>query len=100
MLIVMKFGGTSVGSVPALQNLVDIVRRSHGQGDQVVLVVSAMSGVTDMLLNAAHQAEAGDEAAAQGARVKIGQKHAEATLHFLGDTPERTAVLSEIDSLL
>lgn len=100
MLIVMKFGGTSVGSVSALQNLVDIVRRSYEQGHQLVLVVSAMSGVTDMLLNAAHQAEAGDEAAAHATRAKIGQKHAEATLHFLGSTPEREAVMAEINSLL
>ncbi len=100
MLIVMKFGGTSVGSVPALQNLVEIVRRSHQQGQQLVLVVSAMSGVTDMLLQAAHQAEAGDETTAHAARAKIEQKHAEATLHFLGDTPERAAVLVEINHLL
>lgn len=100
MLIVMKFGGTSVGSVSALQNLVNIVRRSYEQKHQVVLVVSAMSGVTDMLLNAAHQAEAGDETAAHTARVKISQKHAEATLHFLGSTPEQKAVMAEINSLL
>lgn len=100
MLIVMKFGGTSVGSVPALQKLIEIIRRSHEQGQQLVAVVSAMSGVTDLLLNAARQAEKGDETAAHEARAKIEQKHAEATLHFLGHTPERAAVLAEINALL
>jgi aspartate kinase len=53
-----------------------------------------------MLLNAAHQAEAGDEETAHKARATIAQKHAEATLHFLGDTPERAAVMAEINALL
>ncbi|MBE7468186.1 MAG: aspartate kinase [Anaerolineae bacterium] len=100
MLIVMKFGGTSVGSVPALEKLVEIVKTGRQQGHSLVVVVSAMSGVTDMLLNAAHRAEAGDEETAHTARAAITQKHAEATLHFLGDTPERTAVLAQINSLL
>jgi aspartate kinase len=100
LLIVMKFGGTSVGSVPALQKLIEIIRRSHEQGQQLVAVVSAMSGVTDLLLNAARQAEKGDETAAHEARAKIEQKHAEVTLHFLGHTPERAAVLAEINALL
>lgn len=96
----MKFGGTSVGSVPALQKLVEIVKAARQQGHSLVLVVSAMSGVTDMLLNAAHRAEAGDEETAHQARATIAQKHAEATLHFLGDTPERAAVMAQINALL
>ncbi|GIK43233.1 MAG: aspartokinase [Chloroflexota bacterium] len=100
MLIVMKFGGTSVGSAPALQKVVEIVKAGRQQGHSLVLVVSAMSGVTDMLLNAAHRAEAGDEETAHQARAAITQKHAEATLHFLGDTPERATVMAEINALL
>ncbi len=96
----MKFGGTSVGSVPALQKVVEIVKATRQQGHSLVLVVSAMSGVTDMLLNAAHRAEAGDEETAHEARATIAQKHAEATLHFLGDTPERAAVMAQINALL
>lgn len=47
-LKVLKFGGTSVGSGAALQRIVDIVR-STAQRHRVVLVVSAASGVTDLL---------------------------------------------------
>jgi aspartate kinase len=96
----MKFGGTSVGSVPALQKVVEIVKAGRQRGHSLVVVVSAMSGVTDMLLNAAHQAEAGGEETAHKARATIAQKHAEATLHFLGDTPERAVVMAEINALL
>ena len=100
MLIVMKFGGTSVGSADALQHVVNIVGNARKQGHGVVVVVSAMSGVTNMLLDAAHQAEAGSEEIAHQNRKVIEQKHANATLHFLGDTPERSQVMAEIGGLL
>jgi aspartokinase/homoserine dehydrogenase 1 len=96
----MKFGGTSVGSVAALQNVVEIVRKSWQEGHQVVVVVSAMNGVTDLLLNSARAAEAGDEGLAHQARQKIEQRHAEATLHFLGDTPARSEVMAQIRAYL
>ena len=42
MLIVMKFGGTSVGSVPALEKVIEIVKKARTEGHDVVVVVSAM----------------------------------------------------------
>jgi aspartate kinase len=53
MLIVQKFGGTSVGSPERIKNVASRVARSQAQGDQVVVVVSAMSGVTDKLIKMA-----------------------------------------------
>ncbi len=100
MLLVMKFGGTSVGSVQALEKVTEIVKGARQKEHEIVVVVSAMSGVTDLLLNAAYRAETGDERAAHGARTDIEKKHADVTLHFLGDTPERAAVMAEIDVLL
>ncbi len=100
MLIVMKFGGTSVGSVPALEKVVEIIKKTREEGHEVVVVVSAMSGVTDLLLNAANQAEAGNEDAAREAREKISQKHTEALKHFLGQTSERQVVMTRINALL
>ena len=100
MLIIMKFGGTSVGSVDALKNVVKIVADAKKNGHDVVVVVSAMSGVTNLLLNAAHQAEAGNEEAASQARVEIDNKHAEATRHFLGDSPQRDEVMVHVRMLL
>jgi len=100
LLVVMKFGGTSVGSAEALTKVVSIVQKSRQEGHQIVVVVSAMAGVTNLLLDAAHNAETGDEATAHQARTEIAQKHAKATLHFLGDTPERDSTMAQINTLL
>mgnify|MGYP001817780581 CR=1 FL=1 len=101
MRVVMKFGGTSVGSIQALQQVINILTKARQQENhEVVVVVSAMSGVTDRLLTAAHRAEAGDEDVAHEARVEIEEKHANASLQFLGDTPTRNELMSQITALL
>ncbi len=53
-VIVMKFGGTSVGSAGSIRQAVDIVKASQGRSPLVV--VSALSGVTDLLLASARKA--------------------------------------------
>ncbi len=80
--LVMKFGGTSVGSVAAIEKLMAIVRAARETWPRTVVVVSAMSGVTDTLLNAAHAAAAGDETAPARAAVDLRAKHLTA-LHTL-----------------
>ena len=52
-LIVQKYGGTSVGSVERIQSVAQRVKRWCDRGDQVVVVVSAMSGETDRLIGLA-----------------------------------------------
>ncbi len=52
-LIVQKFGGTSVGNTDRIKNVAARVAKYHAQGDQIVVVVSAMSGVTDGLIKLA-----------------------------------------------
>jgi aspartate kinase len=54
-LIVQKFGGTSVGNTDRIKNVAARVAKYHAQGDQVVVVVSAMSGVTDSLIRSAKE---------------------------------------------
>jgi aspartate kinase len=49
-LIVQKYGGTSVGNPERIKNVARRVAKQRAQGDQVVVVVSAMSGVTDGLI--------------------------------------------------
>ena len=49
-LIVQKFGGTSVGSVERIRNVATRVKRHRDAGDDVVVVVSAMSGETNRLI--------------------------------------------------
>ena len=52
-LIVQKYGGTSVGSPERIQAVAERVKRFRDQGDEVVVVVSAMSGETDRLIKLA-----------------------------------------------
>ena len=53
----MKFGGTSVGTVDSLRNVKQIVESCD---EQVIVVVSALGGITDQLINTAQQAARGD----------------------------------------
>ena len=48
---VLKFGGTSVGSVERIQHVAAIIKKEHSIGSQVIAVVSAMSGKTNELIN-------------------------------------------------
>ncbi|MCY4220362.1 MAG: aspartate kinase [Thiotrichales bacterium] len=56
-LIVQKFGGTSVGSLERIAHVAARVGRSRERGDDVVVVVSAMSGETDRLLGLARSVQ-------------------------------------------
>src|SRR5208282_5143586 len=54
-LIVQKYGGTSVGNPERIKNVAARVAKYRAQGDRVVVVVSAMSGVTDNLIRLAKE---------------------------------------------
>jgi aspartate kinase len=49
-LLVYKFGGTSVGSTERIRAVADKVKKAHDLGDQIVVVLSAMSGETNRLI--------------------------------------------------
>jgi len=50
MLKVLKFGGTSVGTLERIQNVAEIIKKIRDEGDDVIAVVSAMSGETNKLI--------------------------------------------------
>lgn len=54
-LIVQKFGGTSVGSVERIEQVADKVKKFREAGDDLVIVLSAMSGETNRLIDLAKQ---------------------------------------------
>ena len=76
--IVMKFGGTSVADLDRIRNVASRVRRQVAQGDQVAVVVSAMSGTTNQLvamcqaLSPLHDAREYDAVVATGEQVTSG----------------------------
>ena len=57
-LLVYKFGGTSVGSAERIKAVADKVKKAHDMGDQIVVVLSAMSGETNRLIALAKQMQA------------------------------------------
>lgn len=57
---VLKFGGSSVANAESIEKVVKIVRDA-GKGDEIAVVVSAMQGTTDALIDAGRTAERGDD---------------------------------------
>ncbi len=55
-LRVQKYGGTSVADIEHINNVANRVQKAFDQGDKIVVVLSAMSGVTDHLISLARQA--------------------------------------------
>ena len=100
MLVVMKFGGTSVGSAPALKQVISIVQKAVQRGDQVVVVVSAMNGTTDLLLRGARQAEKGDLEAAERGHQEMSARHLAVIDDLLAGSPRQAVVRAEIGALL
>ena len=63
MLRVLKFGGTSVGTLERIQNVSQIIKKFRDQGDDIIAVVSAMSGETNKLIEyAEHYSKTPNEA--------------------------------------
>ena len=60
-MIVLKFGGTSVGSAESLSFVKDIVQKNYLQKKKQVVVVSALGGITNTLADISHLAASGDE---------------------------------------
>ncbi|WP_250628662.1 bifunctional aspartate kinase/diaminopimelate decarboxylase [Pinirhizobacter soli] len=59
----MKFGGTSVATAPRWRNILELAASRRAEGARVLIVVSALSGVTDTLKHIASQSDVGDRAA-------------------------------------
>ena len=76
--LVMKFGGTSVGSVERIKNVAARVKREVDAGNEIVVVVSAMSGETNRLVGLAsdvaslHDAREYDVVVSSGEQVVVG----------------------------
>jgi aspartokinase/homoserine dehydrogenase 1 len=93
-LVVMKFGGTSVASAERMKNVADIVAH-HAQRTEAVVVVSAMGGVTDMLIRAASEASQGDREHWKNVRRELAHRHREVADQLL-KAGEQAAVLPRL----
>lgn len=94
--LVMKFGGTSVGGAEAIARSADIVAAAKREWDQVAVVVSAMSGVTDLLLKGAHTAAGGDGETFKQIAKDLRAKHEAAISGLLDSSNVKRQTSSEV----
>ena len=115
-MIVMKFGGTSVGTTDSIDSAAKIVgaavekqaqcdggqeRPDHGpESPGVLMVVSAMSGVTNTLIDAAQAAAAGDETPYRDARSQLLVRHQVVAGQLIEDGVERAGLGRLFDNRL
>ena len=93
---VMKFGGTSVGSVNSMLSVKRIV---EAEKEPVIVVVSALGGITDKLINTSRMAAAGDAAYENEFR-EIVARHVEMVREVLPPDEVRDGVQRRVDELL
>jgi len=80
---VLKFGGTSVGSSDSIKLVGDILRRYHDTGQPVIVVVSAMKGITNLLIDIGSWAVAGDLNQVNSGILELQNRHFEAVKKLL-----------------
>jgi aspartate kinase len=98
MLIVMKYGGTSVGSAERISQAAELSIASARKGHQVVVVTSAMSGVTNLLIDAAKAAAEGKWA--PQVRQQLFERHKAVADALVADEERRASALAQIDERL
>jgi aspartokinase/homoserine dehydrogenase 1 len=97
MTLVMKFGGTSVGSADAIRRTAELCARYKDEWGDVVVVASAMGGVTDLLINAANRSAAGDATGYREAARELRRKHYQAIADLSPIADQAQALTGEID---
>lgn len=105
MTLVMKFGGTSVGSAEAMRGTADLILKARDHWGDVVVVASAMGSkpvkVTDLLLDGAHRALAsGDQTICTEVADQLRSIHFETIDNLLTPEGERQKVMAEIERFI
>ena len=95
---VLKFGGTSVGSVESILSLKRIVEDEASQG-QVIVVVSALGGITDKLIATSKMAQQGDEQWEQEYDAIV-RRHHKMIESVILDPLEKVQLLGHVNPLL
>src|SRR5438132_5817489 len=95
-LQVMKFGGTSVGDAACIQRSAQIVANASREYS-VVVVVSAMSGVTNRLIDAAHHAKRGEREAGKELADALRTQHFEALAALVPDEKSGLLVQTRVE---
>ncbi|MFZ1008135.1 MAG: lysine-sensitive aspartokinase 3, partial [Candidatus Sulfotelmatobacter sp.] len=98
-LVIMKFGGTSVGDAACISRAAQICAKAARES-AVVVVVSAMSGVTNRLIEAATLSEAGEGQRALELLEEIRLQHSSALAELIPEESARKRLTARMDELL
>ena len=99
-LLVMKFGGTSVGTPEAMQQVVKIVKAARRDRVRLVVVTSALNGLTDQLLDSAGRAALGDQGAYLKTAQSLQDRHMEIAASLVSSPRRRSAFKDELQRLV
>jgi aspartate kinase len=98
--LIMKFGGSAVGMTIGLTQVLSIVLYEHERWDRLLIVVSALDGVTDALLEAAQLAQLSNRRGYRRIVANLRQRHLSLIEHLPLGVTERNALQADIDQML
>jgi aspartate kinase len=98
--LVMKFGGSSVGTPGALTQVLSIVLHEYEHRNNLILVASALDGVTDMLLEAAYLAQVSNQRGYRRIAATLRTRHLAIVEQLPLGTSERMTLQADVDRLL
>ncbi len=99
-LLVMKFGGTSVGTPAAMAQAVRICCDVRREWQHLVVVTSALAGITDLLISSAQRAARGDLSAYYAALRELNDRHHAMTEELVSDLARKNQVHQEVNQLM
>jgi aspartate kinase len=98
--LVMKFGGTSVGTAQAMGQTVKIIQDTHQEWNRLVVITSALSGVTTLLLDSAKSASQGDFPSFQQAIHQLRTIHHDMIDSLITDLARQAQLKQDINHLI
>ncbi len=98
-MLVMKFGGTSVGSAERIRAAAELIRDARRDRD-VLVVVSAMARVTDLLLDTMKHAEADDRGVVEQNIAQLRQRHLQAAHELRADPDAIESLIREFERIV
>ena len=98
--LVMKFGGTSVGTPDAMRQVVSIVTNEKQQWKNVIVVSSALSGITDTLLIMAAKVVEGETNLLDKSAAELLRRHSEIADALISNETSKQAVKKEVNDII
>jgi bifunctional aspartokinase / homoserine dehydrogenase 1 len=95
---VLKFGGTSVGTISSITEVIGIISKNYSKKQPQAVVYSAMGGITNKLIEAGNIAASGS-ANYKELLVKVEERHLEIVRHFI-DFKSQSAVIAQVKGTL